>query len=283
VTGTRLLWPLPALLAWALGWALFTLVRAAGAPLLVAIGAAAGLGAALSALGSTPWRRIFVAAGFPLSLAASGLAGAMPAWGWLLPLALLALVYPVNAWRDAPLFPTPSGALQGLAKLAPLPARSRILDAGCGLGDGLRELRNEYPQAQILGLEWSWPLRVACAWRCRFATVRRADIWAADWSAHDLVYVFQRPESMNRAAEKATREMQPGAWQMVAACGSIACRFARGRPGRPEAAAASSLNSTRLARDVRPASHGLSLRSSMALVSSNPIGAEVCSWTTRRT
>ena len=59
-------------------------------------------------VGSTPWRRVFIAAGFPLSLAASGLAGAMPAWGWLLPLALLALVYPMNAWRDAPLFPTPA-------------------------------------------------------------------------------------------------------------------------------------------------------------------------------
>jgi len=212
VTGLRLLWPMPALLVWALGWALFALLRAAGAPSIVAIGAPVALGAVLSAIGSTPWRRIFIAGGFPLSLAASGLAGAMPAWGWLLPLALLALVYPLNAWRDAPLFPTPVGALRGLAELAPLPAGASILDAGCGLGDGLRELQREYPQASEHGIEWSWPLRLLCAWRCRFATVRRADIWAADWSHHDLVYVFQRPESMNRAAEKATREMKPGAW-----------------------------------------------------------------------
>jgi SAM-dependent methyltransferase len=163
-------------------------------------------------VGNTPWRRVFIALGFPLSLAVSGLAGAMPAWGWLLPLALLALVYPLNAWRDAPLFPTPSGALQGLAALAPVPAGARVLDAGCGLGDGLRELHREYPQADLHGLEWSWPLRFACAWRCRFATVRRGDIWAADWSVCDIVYVFQRPESMARAAEKATRELRPGAW-----------------------------------------------------------------------
>ena len=44
------------------------------------------LGAASSLIGSTPWRRVFIALGFPLSLAASGLAGALPAWGWLLPL-----------------------------------------------------------------------------------------------------------------------------------------------------------------------------------------------------
>ena len=208
----RLTWPLPALLAWALGWALFVLLRSVDAPQPVAIAAAVALGAALSLLGTTPWRRVFVAAGFPLSLAASGLAASMPAWGWLLPLALLALVYPLNAWRDAPLFPTPTGALDGLARLAPLAPNARVLDAGCGLGDGLRELRREYPEVALHGLEWSWPLRLLCAWRCRFARVRRGDIWAADWSGCDLVYVFQRPESMDRAAEKAARELRPGAW-----------------------------------------------------------------------
>ncbi|MDE2629013.1 MAG: class I SAM-dependent methyltransferase, partial [Burkholderiales bacterium] len=208
----RLPWPLPALLAWALCWALFALLRGLGAPLVVAMAAGAAAGAALSVIGSTPWRRAFIALGFVLSLAASGLAGAMPAWGWLVPLALLALVYPLNAWRDAPLFPTPNGALLGLARLAPLPQGARVLDAGCGLGDGLRELRREYPGAHLHGLEWSWPLRLICAWRCRFATVRRGDIWAADWSGYAMVYVFQRPESMARAAEKAARELRPGAW-----------------------------------------------------------------------
>ncbi len=212
MTGIQKIWPLPALLSWALGWAMFALLRSVNAPLVVAIAAGVALGAALSVVGTTPWRRIFIAAGFPLSLAVSGIAGGMPAWGWLLPLALLALVYPLNAWRDAPLFPTPAGALQGLARLAPLAPNAHILDAGCGLGDGLRELHNEYPEAALHGLEWSWPLRFACAWRSRFASVRRADIWAADWSGYAMVYVFQRPESMDRAADKATREMRPGAW-----------------------------------------------------------------------
>ena len=208
----KVTWPLPALLAWSLGWVLFAMLRTADAPLMVAIAAGAATGAACSLVGSTPWRRLFIALGFPLSLAASGLAGAMPAWGWLLPLVLLALIYPLNAWRDAPLFPTPVDALQGLAKLAPLTAGARVLDAGCGLGDGLRELHREYPQAAVEGIEWSWPLRFACAWRCGYAHVRRADIWAADWSGFELVYVFQRPESMARAAEKAPRELRPGAW-----------------------------------------------------------------------
>jgi SAM-dependent methyltransferase len=205
-------WPLPALVAWALAWALFTGLQMLAVPGWVAIALATALGAVLSVFGTTPWRRFFVAAGFPLSLAASGLAGTLPGWAWLMPLALLLAVYPLNAWRDAPLFPTPAGALQGLARVAPLAPRAQVLDAGCGLGAGLRELRGEYPAARIFGIEWSWPLRLLCALRCRYASVRRGDIWAADWSAHDMVYLFQRPESMARAVEKAARELRPGAW-----------------------------------------------------------------------
>jgi SAM-dependent methyltransferase len=208
----RLAWPLPALLSWAAAWAIFAGLRWQQAPLLPALLAGATLGVSVSLWGSTPWRRIFIGSGFPLSLAASGLAGSVPAWAWLLPLALLALVYPINTWRDAPLFPTPSGALDGLARLVPLRDGARIVDAGCGLGNALRELRREYPRAQFSGLEWSWPLRAACAWRAPFARVRRADIWAVDWSGYDMVYLFQRPESMHDAAAKAQRELRPGAW-----------------------------------------------------------------------
>ncbi len=205
-------WPLPALGAWGLAWAAFAALRLAEAPLLVAIFTATAAGAVPSILVHTTWRRTFMATGFPLSMFVSGAASALPAWGWLLPLTLLLLVYPMNAWRDAPVFPTPGGALCGLAELAPLGPDAQVLDAGCGLGAGLGELRREYPQATLHGLEWSWPLRLACAWRCRFAHVRRGDIWSADWSVFDLVYVFQRPESMARAIAKAAREMKPGSW-----------------------------------------------------------------------
>ncbi len=208
-----MMWPLPALAAWGLAWATYLALGALNLPSVVAMAAASALGAALMTWGSTPWRRVFIAAGFPLSLLASGVGAGLPAWAWLLPLALLALLYPVSSWRDAPLFPTPAGALTGLAALAPLPAdRRAIVDAGCGVGDGLRELHREYPAARLDGLEWSWPLRIVCAWRCRFARVRRADIWTADWSGYGMVYLFQRPESMPRAVAKATRELAPGAW-----------------------------------------------------------------------
>ena len=208
----RLVWPLPALLAWTLAWALFIALRSAAIPPLVYSALPIALGIALALLGATRWRRIFIAAGFPLSLLASGAAGDLPAAVWLLPLAALALLYPARTWRDAPLFPTPRGALDGLADHVALPSEPRVLDAGCGLGAGLHALRRAWPHARLHGIEWSWPLRLACAMRCRFATVRRGDIWRADWSGFDLVYLFQRPESLPRAIDKARREMCPGAW-----------------------------------------------------------------------
>lgn len=210
----RLVWPLPALLAWAAAWALFAGLPRLGVPALAAFGLALALVAAVAwALDATLWRRVFVLAGFPLSLVATGWAGsALPAWGWLLPLGLLLAVYPVQAWRDAPVFPTPAEALRGLASAAPLPAGAQVLDAGCGLGAGLRALRVEYPPVQLVGIEWSWPLALACRLRCRFADVRRGDIWSADWSGFDMVYLFQRPESMARAMDKAGRELKAGAW-----------------------------------------------------------------------
>lgn len=208
-------WPLPALLAWATAWALFAGLPRLGwlAPLPAFVAALAAVALVAWQLRAPIWRRVILVAGFPLSVIVSGgLAGALPAWAWLLPLALLLAVYPMQAWRDAPVFPTPARALQGLAALAPLPPGARMADMGCGLGAGLRALHAEYPTARIVGLEWSWPLALACRLRCRFAGVQRGDIWAADWSRFDLVYLFQRPESMGRAMDKASRELRPGAW-----------------------------------------------------------------------
>jgi hypothetical protein len=207
-------WPLPAVVAWVLCWTLFRGLWERGVALPWSLALASALGVVLSVWGRTWWRRGLVAAGFPVSLALTlGLLGgsAVPAWAWLLPLGLLLLVYPVNAWRDAPLFPTPPNALVELPKYAPLPEGARVLDAGCGLGHGLQALRLAYPQAQLHGLEFSWPLRALCALRFPWATVRQGDIWKEDWSAYDLVYLFQRPESMGRAMQKARAELRPGA------------------------------------------------------------------------
>ena len=204
------LWPLPAVLTWLAAWGLFTGLLDNGLSPLLALACACALGVVASLLGSSWWRRLMIGLGFPLLLAVSG-ALSLPAWAWLLPLLLL-LIYPLNVWRDAPLFPTPVHALKDLAAHAKLRHGAIVLDAGCGLGDGLKALRDAYPQAQLHGIEWSWPLRGLCALRCPWAKVRQGDIWQADWSTYDLVYLFQRPESMPRAVTKALAELKPGSW-----------------------------------------------------------------------
>ncbi len=200
------------MLAWALAWLVFKAMETIAAPWELALGVASTVGVALSVLGDTWWRRMWIGAGFPVSLFLTMPAlGAVPAWAWLVPLAGLLLIYPVNAWRDAPLFPTPLDALLDAPQRAPLVAGSRILDAGCGLGHGLLALRLAYPQARLEGIEYALPLRMLCALRCPWARVRQGDFWRVDWSVYSMVYLFQRPESMDRAVEKAA-ELPAGAW-----------------------------------------------------------------------
>ena len=208
----RLRWPLPALVAGLAAWALLLALRSMGVVDGWALALASAAGAALALLADGRFRRGLVAAGFPLSAWALGATGGMPAWAWLAVLLPLALAYPLKAWRDAPFFPTPANALIGLDSVIALAPGARILDAGCGLGHGLRALHGVWPQAHLEGIEWSAPLRWLASWRCPWAQVRRADMWAVPWTGCDLVYVFQRPESMARAVAKASREMAPGSW-----------------------------------------------------------------------
>ncbi len=176
-----------------------------------ALGVATGLGLALAWPVAGRWRQALVATGFPLSAMAVGAPG-VPAWIWALALLVVFSVYPLRAWRDAPLFPTPSGALDNAAAALALPRGARLLDAGCGLGHGLRALHRAWPAGEVHGIEWSWPLALWSRLRCPWARVRRGDLWADTWRDFDLVYVFQRPESMARLLDKAQAEMRPGSW-----------------------------------------------------------------------
>lgn len=204
-------WPVPALVVWVVAWAIFMAVQWVSGSSAWAAAFATLVSIAASLWGGSWWRRVMLALGFPLSFAVLA-AASLPSWGWLLLLGALLLVYPLNAWRDAPLFPTPAGALAGLQAHISVPAGAKVLDAGCGVGHGLRALRATWPQAQLHGVEWSWALRWVCALRCPWATVRQGDMWTVDWQPYHMVYLFQRPESMSRAAVKALTEMPAGAW-----------------------------------------------------------------------
>jgi hypothetical protein len=206
-----LAWPIPALLIWSFTWLLHiylssTTLATPWTGLIPVI-----LGVFMSVLGSTRMRQALLALGFPLSWWLSS-SVALPAWVWLAPLAAALLVYPVHSWKDAPLFPTPLQALINLPHQAPLNQGAIIFDAGCGLGDGLKALKLAYPKAIFWGVDASWPLRWLAALRCPWARIWHGDIWALSWGECDMVYLFQRPESMPRAAQKAFAELKPGAW-----------------------------------------------------------------------
>jgi hypothetical protein len=205
-------WPLPALLAWGTSWLLFIGLQEIGLSETTALVAAAFWGGFLSKLVHTPMRKALMVLGFPVSVVVSSATLSVPPIGWLLLLGLIVLVYPRKAWRDAPLFPTPKKALIEVPEHIALPAGARVLDAGSGMGDGLVALRNAFPRAELHGVEMSWPLRLLSAMRCSFAKIRQGDIWLVDWRSYDMVYLFQRPESMPRAVEKAEAELRRGAW-----------------------------------------------------------------------
>ncbi|MBV8125600.1 MAG: class I SAM-dependent methyltransferase, partial [Paucibacter sp.] len=158
-------WPVPALASWALCWCLFKAALALLGSPWTALTLATVAGGLLAWPCRVRWRRLMVAGGFPLS-ALLLFAGQLPPWIWLMPAGLLLLVYPQRSWRDAPLFPTPEGAFAALPAHLPLPARARILDAGSGLGDGLRALQRAYPTADLVGIEWSAPLAWLARLRC---------------------------------------------------------------------------------------------------------------------
>jgi hypothetical protein len=216
-------WPASALLGWLACAGLWLLLQRQGWGQLPAWAAGTSLGLLVAlvmvARRASRVRVGVMAAGFPLASAihtvahgdAAG-AGYLPAWLWLGPLGLLLLLYPLRAWRDAPLFPTAHAALDRVAEVLPLPPGARVLDAGCGLGDGLAALRRVWPLARLEGVEWSRPIAWLARLRCPGIEIHRGDMWARSWAGLDVVYLFQRPETMPRALAKARAEMHDGAW-----------------------------------------------------------------------
>lgn len=230
----RLAWPAHALLAWGAAWGLLLVGRSHGGPMAAWVIAALLVPMFVAFFVNGMMRRAWTVLGFPISAWIAQGAGTMPAWGWLVPLMLLGVLYPARAWRDAPFFPTRRDALRSLGARLSLPAVPRILDAGCGAGDGLLALREAWPQARLDGIEWSPPLAWLTRLRCGFAQVHRGDMWAHDWSTYDLVYVFQRPESMDAAWSKACKEMRNGAWLLSTEfkVPGVAPALSLERPGR---------------------------------------------------
>ena len=106
----------------------------------------------------------------------------------------------------------PARCLAGLARTPALPDGARILDAGCGLGDGLVVCAGPIRMPNFRAWNGSWMWWAVCALRRPWARVRRGDMWAQDWAELDVVSPVSAPETMPRAWAQARQSMKPGAW-----------------------------------------------------------------------
>jgi hypothetical protein len=220
-------WPASALLTWYVLWQASFWVWRTSQSLLMTLLAMSVLSLMLVRLNpwaKTGWRAVFLVMGVPIATLVT-YQFTLSVWVWLVACGVLLAMYPLRYWHDAPWFPTPSNALDGLANQLSLAHNSRILEAGCGTGDGMLALRMQYPHAHIVGVEVSRLLAFIARLRCRWLWRKTlggeqsapwqiivTDLWRHDWRDYELVYVFQRPETMIKVQHKAQQELRSGAW-----------------------------------------------------------------------
>mgnify|MGYP001403636396 CR=1 FL=1 len=203
------IWPFQALMVWFFLWLIyFLLIKIDFSPYIATV-ISGILGIFFSIIGSTLVRKILISTGFPIAII---FYNSFSPWIWLVPFFVLVSIYPINAWKDAPFFPTPRNALKNLFKFAPLKEGACVLDIGSGLGHGLKALKLSYPNAVFFGIEKSFILRISSYFYCPWANIKKGDMWEENWKNYDLIYIFQRPETMPKAILKASKELKKGSW-----------------------------------------------------------------------
>lgn len=194
-------------------WVLCAAVVNAGYPVIAGFGVGCAAGLVHLRPGEAAWNVKALRAGmFPLSYCALAASQSVPSWIWGILALVGLLIFPrfdrgsAPLWRSPPEVSTALGV--ALASLGERPARA--FDAGCGLGDGVIALKAAMPWAKVGGVEAAWLPWAIARGRCG-PGVERGDMWRSSWAGSDLVYLFLRPEAMNRAREKIIAEMKPSA------------------------------------------------------------------------
>lgn len=234
------------MLAWgqALRLALATLAQWGACVGGIKIGLPAGAGFALGcALGlwhlrpgsTAAWSVKALRTGlFPLSYCVLWASHGAPPWIWGAMALAGAAVFPRLDKMSAPLWRSPVEVSTSLGvALAQLGAQpKKALDPGCGMGDGMAALSAAMPKAVVRGIEAAWLPWLVARWRFGEA-VSRADMWGESWSGFDLVYLFLRPEAMERARKKLSMELGGDALVASLDFEFEACRCVDEREARP--------------------------------------------------
>lgn len=159
-----------------------------------------------------PYWWLFIQAAFvPVVVLAFNL-GIAPA-SYLLAFAIFWLIFRDNTTERVPLYLSSTRCWQAIGDELEAQAPIRFLDAGCGLGGGLRTLARRFPESQFDGIE-SAPLPYLYAWflarklpNCRVLWGNFRDM---DFNPYDVVYAFLSPQPMPGLWCKVRREMRSG-------------------------------------------------------------------------
>jgi len=243
----RIPWPLPPLLVWLGCWICYLVLIQAGQGTGTAAVLISLAGCLAARWGQSRGRRLVIGLGFPLSWLWLADWAALAAPLWLLPLAVLLLLYPPSAWRLHD--PAAEPDFGNLRERLELPPMARIVAVGQlpgqpnaqPLGPLLRALQRAFPDARCTGLCRGWldcfSARLSGGGDARLL---RADPWQSDWSGCELLVLAlaakapapaARPRAqglgadaatpenaaakhpaLEAAVQKAARELPAGAW-----------------------------------------------------------------------
>ena len=153
------------------------------------------------------WKKILIFLGFPISSLLLQINQNPNTILWFTLLIILVIIYPPISWRDAPLYPTPKDSLIGLNKVLNLKSDDKILDFGSGAGHGIKAIQSEWANNHIFGVENSSLLFLYTKIKYPQSKIIFKDMWDIDLSQFNVLYVFQRPDTMNKIWEKAKKEM----------------------------------------------------------------------------
>jgi len=222
----RIPWPLPPLLVWLFSWgAYLVLIQAGQGPGMAAV-LVSLVGCLVARWGQSRGRRLIIGLGFPLSWLWLADWATLAAPLWLLPLAVLLLLYPPSAWRiHDPAAEPDFGDLRPHLELVPMArivvavlpgpaAQGQKQARSQPLGPLLRALERTFPDARCTGLCPSWADWLWAHLSGSQAQLLRADPWQSDWSACELLLLAlpqAAPQPRCATPEPTNHDEVPGA------------------------------------------------------------------------
>ena len=154
---------------------------------------------------------VWIALVFPVALSLALNAGDLPAWPFAVAFVVLYLFFSNTARERVPLYLSNKQTAEALLSLMRQRGGRRFIDLGSGLGGVVRALDGEGRVARgVESAPMVWLVSVLLSKIERRGQILRQDIWAADVSSEDLVYVFLSTEPMPALYQKARREMKAG-------------------------------------------------------------------------